>query len=185
MAIIDRTRLLTAEEYGELPDLGYPTELVRGQIVMMNRPAPRHGEVCLNVGYELKAFLKDHPLGRLAGNDSGVITGHEPDTVRGPDIAFFSYQRVPQGPLPTRYFNVLPELVLEVLSPSDRRNEVLAKVAEYLTAGVLRVCVVDVERELVTIFSPDAPEVQLTREQTLTLPEVLPGFAVPVAQLFA
>ena len=86
-------KLLTAEEYGELPDNGQPTELVRGRIVPLNMPAPRHGEICVVTIYLLKRFLEDHPLGRVVSNDSGVITERDPDTVRGGDLAFYSYQR--------------------------------------------------------------------------------------------
>ena len=185
MAIIEQTQLLTAEAYGELPDLGDPSELVRGKIVMMNRPYPRHGEVCLNIAFKLKQFLEQNPLGRLIGNDAGIVTERGPDSVRGPDIAFFSFQRVPPGPLPKGYLDVLPELVFEVLSPSDRRGETSAKVAEYLKAGVLRVCVVDPEREMITVFAPDVAELQLQRDQALSMPEILPGFSAPVAQFFA
>src|SRR3712207_2813725 len=120
--------LLTVEEYPALPDNGRPNELVRGRVVPMNMPAPRHGEICVKVVRILGRFLDENDIGRLVSNDSGVITERDPDTVRGADVAFYSYQRVPRGPLPRHYLRVAPELVFEVRSPSDRWSQILAKV---------------------------------------------------------
>jgi Uma2 family endonuclease len=178
-------KLMTAEEYGLLPDLGRPTELVRGRVVTMNMPFPRHGEICGNSVHIVKSYLDTNDMGRVVSNDSGVITEHDPDTVRGADVAFYSYQRIPRGPLPPHYLSVAPELVFEVRSPGDRWREILAKVAEYLAAGVLRVCVLDQQTETMTVYSPDEPEVKLARDQELVLPDILPGFAVRVDRFFA
>lgn len=178
-------KLMTAEEYGLLPDLGRPTELVRGKVVTMNMPTPRHGEICFNTGYIVRSYLEAHDVGRIVSNDSGVIVARDPDTVRGVDVGFYSYKRFPKGPLPQGYHSVLPELVFEVRSPGDRWRDILAKVAEYLAAGVLRVCVLDQATETITVYSPDEPEVKLTRDQELVLPDILPGFAVRVARFFA
>src|SRR5947208_15438512 len=99
-------RLLTAEEYLELPDRGIPTRLVRGRVVEMNVPAPRHGEICVNIAMLIGPHVKANKLGRLVSNDGGVITHRAPDTVRGADVAFYSYSRVPPGPLPRGYLTV-------------------------------------------------------------------------------
>ena len=138
--------LLTAEQFGERPDPGYPEELVRGRIVRMPPPKPRHGEICIQVAYLLRRYLEEHDLGRVLGNDSGIITERDPDTLRGADIAFYSYDRVPKGPLPDDYLTVVPELVIEVRSPSDRWPKVFQKVGEYLAAGVSVVVVLDDHR---------------------------------------
>jgi hypothetical protein len=81
---------MTAEQYGRLPDLGYPTELVRGQIKVIDQPYPSHGAICATVTTLLSNFVREHGLGRVVGNDSGVVTERNPDTVRGPDVAYFS-----------------------------------------------------------------------------------------------
>jgi Uma2 family endonuclease len=178
-------RLLTAEEYGELPDLGGPSELVRGQIMMMNMPASFHGKICFRIAYLLQRYLDDHDLGHVLTNDSGVITGRDPDTVRGADVAYYSYARVPRDYPRKGYWPAAPELVFEVLSPSDQESETLVKKDEYLQAGVLLVCIVAPERQCVTVFSTDHPAVVLTAKETLEFPSVLPGFKVQVGQLFA
>src|SRR5262249_2503592 len=135
--------LMTAEQFRLLPDDGRRLELVKGKVVEMTVPAPRHGFVCGRVVYRLSRFLEDRSEGRVVCNDSGIVPERSPDTVRGGDVAFFSYGRLPRGPLPMGYIDVMPELVFEVLFPSDRWGVVLAKVAEYLKAGVTVVCVLD------------------------------------------
>src|SRR4051812_27124683 len=92
--------LLTAEQFADRPDPGYPEELVRGRIVRMPPPRPRHGATCGNAYYVLRMFVDQNDLGRVFCNDTGVITERGPDTVRGADVAFYSYDRVPKGPLP-------------------------------------------------------------------------------------
>ena len=90
----------------------------------MPPPGRRHGQVCAQVGYLLRRFLEEHELGHVLSNDSGVITERGPDTVRGPDIAFYSYDRIPKGPLPPSYGPEIPELVFEVRSPGDRWRKI-------------------------------------------------------------
>ena len=126
-ASVTTPALLTAEEFAQRPDPGYPEELVRGRIVPLPMPKPRHGEICNRVGRILGDCAEDRDLGRVLSNDTGVITERGPDTVRGADISFYSFARVPKGPLPDRYLDTPPDLVVEVLSPSDRWPKVLAK----------------------------------------------------------
>jgi Uma2 family endonuclease len=99
-------------------------------------------------------------------------------------VAFYSYNRLPKGPLPQSYGPEIPELVIEVRSPSDRWVNLLAKVAEYLAAGVLAVLVLDEESQTALLQLPDAMPRRLSTEDELTLPAILPGFAVTVRQFF-
>ncbi len=176
--------LSTAEEFGRRPDPGYPEELVRGRIVRMPPPGSRHGKVCDYTAYQLGRYLEDHDLGHVLTNDSGVITERGPDTVRGADVCVYRYERVPKGPLPTGYLDVTPDLVFEVLSPDDRWRKALAKVAEYLEAGVQVVVVLDPERRKLHLFEGDEPTRILTDEDELMLPNVLGDFRVPVRRSF-
>jgi Uma2 family endonuclease len=178
--------LLTAEEFLDLPDLGYPSELVKGRIVKMNVPGVRHGRVCLRIGQILQNFLDEHDLGRAVCNDSGVVTERGPDTVRGADVSYYSYASIPKDqPLPVGYAHDPADLVFEVLSPRNTWPTVLVKVGEYLNAGVSVVCVADPEHEVVIKHLPDRPPERLSGSDVLTLPELLPGFTVPVARFFA
>jgi Uma2 family endonuclease len=176
--------LLTADEFRRLPDDGRPKELKRGRVLPTNRPAPRHGEICVQTIYLLRSFLEYHRLGRLVSNDSGVVTEHDPDTVRGPDVAFYSSKRVPPGPLPQEYLSVVPELVFEVRSPGDRWGQILAKVSEYLEAGVSVVCVLDQMTERCHVYRNEEEIQVFLPDQELTLPDVLPEFRVVVRRFF-
>ena len=179
-------KLLTAEEFARLPDDGVLEELVRGRIVKMPMPRARHGQACSTICYLLTHFSKSQDLGHVLTNDTGIITERDPDTVRGADVAFYSYSRVPKGPLPDRkYLSVAPEVVFEVRSPEDKWSMLNAKVAEYLEAGVLVVCVVEPLRGCVTVYTADEAPEKLTANDVLKLPNVLPGFSVPISELFA
>ena len=91
------TDLLTAEQFGTRPDPGYPEELVQGRIVTMRPATPRHGQICGEANRLLRGHVDRHDLGHVLCNDSGVITERDPDTVRGADVSFYSYARVPRG----------------------------------------------------------------------------------------
>lgn len=111
MASATSTSLLTAEEYMALPDeFDGPTELVKGVLVTIPPPWPRHGEICSRVAYLIGRYLEDHPIGRVLTNDSSMITERNPDSVRGPDVSYYSFDRVPKGPLPRVLLPVPPSL---------------------------------------------------------------------------
>jgi Uma2 family endonuclease len=185
-ASVTTPALLTAEEFARRPDPGYPEELVRGRPVPMPMPMPkpRHGEICNRAGRILGNWADDHDLGRVLSNDTGVITERGPDTVRGADLSFYSYTSVPKGPLPDRYLDTPPELIVEVLSPSDRWPKVLAKVAEYLEAGTIVVLVLDDQRRLAHLYRADGRTQVLGAEEELTIPDLLGEFRVRVGRFF-
>ncbi len=176
--------LMTAEEFGQRPDPGYPEELVQGRIVGMPPPDRRHGYVCLKAGRMFGNFVDEHDLGRVMSNDSGVITERDPDTVRGADVAYYSYARLPKGPLPSGYGPEVPELVVEVRSANDVWSEILEKVAEYLLAGVLMVVVLDPRAQTAHVFGPNEPPSTLGPDDELILPGILESFRVRVGRFF-
>jgi Uma2 family endonuclease len=177
-------RLLTAEDFRRLPDDGVPKELVRGKVVPKNVPAPRHGQICVKIVRLLSRHLDLHDDGHLVSNDSGVVTERGPDTVRGVDVAYYSFARVPRGPFPEGYLSVPPELVFEVLSPTDWWREVRSKAMEYLETGVTTVCVLDPTRQEVHAYNNDVPDRVFKADEELTLPEVLTEFRAPVRSFF-
>jgi Uma2 family endonuclease len=174
---------MTAEEFGRRPDLGYPEELVRGRIGPMSVPDRRHGQICNKTGRILGNFADEHDLGHVLSNDSGVVTERSPDTVRGADVAFYSYQRLPRGPLPKTYGTEVPELIVEVRSRNDRWPKLLAKVAEYLDAGVSVVVVLDDEETRAHLITPDSNQI-LDADSVLTFPDILPGVSCAVRRFF-
>ena len=180
---IATTPLITAEEYLRLADDGALTELVRGRRVMMNRPYTDHGYRMGEIAAIIRDFVRAHNLGRVVVGDAGVVTQRDPDTVRGSDIAFYSFDRVAPGPTPKECWPA-PELAVEILSPHDRWQDLYTKIGEYLDAGVNCVIVVDPVDRQVQTYTPDHPVRIWNEQETLTLSTGLPGFSVPVASLF-
>lgn len=172
--------LLTAEEFRLLPDNGRLQELVRGRVVDMPLPAPRHGYYCGNICRILRIHVQANGLGRVMTNDSGIITERGPDTVRGGDVVFYSYTRLPRGPLPEGYLEVVPELVFEVRSPTDRLSKITQKVGEYLDAGVLVVCVLDPGKESMGVYRADELALRLDSDDEFALPDLLGDFRIKV-----
>jgi Uma2 family endonuclease len=184
MSTVAPDKLLTAEEFRCLPNEGRRRELVRGRVVEMNVPTPRHGQICTKIIRILGRYLDDHDIGHLISNDAGVPTAHDPDTVRGVDVGFFSYGRLPPGPLPEGYLEAIPELVFEVRSPTDRWVRIVAKAAEYLNAGVSFVCILDPATRTAHVYGADQPTRVFGPDQEWPLPEVLGEFRTPVRAFF-
>lgn len=159
-------------------------ELVRGVVKELPMPGAQHGKICIRMGRYLDAFVDQHGLGHVMGNDTFIKLRRDPDTIRGADVCFISYDRLPRGPVPRGLLDVVPELVVEVRSPSDTWTEVIGKVLEYLAAGVRAVGDFNPERQAVAVYRAAADEEHFSLEQDLTIPDLLPGFSVPVRKLF-
>ena len=184
MSVAPSEKLMTIEEFSRLPDDGRPKELVRGRIVFMNVPGIRHGEICSNIVLIVGNFVREHDRGRVVSNDSGVVTDRSPDTVRGPDVSYYSYTRMLKGPGPSGYHSLPPEIAFEVRSPHDAWSEIIGKVAELLTAGIATVCVFDPETESVHLYFGYKPVEVLHGEQELTFSGILDEFSVAVEEFF-
>ena len=175
---------LTAEDFAALPDTGPRTELVRGRIIELPPTNLEHGLVCNEIAFHLTIAAKRHGSGRVVTNDSGVITEHDPDSVRGPDVTYYSNAKIPPAEQRRGYSEKLPDLVVEVRSPGDRWPEMVQKAAEYLAAGVPVAVVLDPDTRSAHVFHADRPNRVLGPDETLTLPDLLPGFAVRVGAIF-
>jgi Uma2 family endonuclease len=178
-------QLLTAEEFMNLPDPpdGSQQELIRGVIVTMPPPKGRHGVCCAALVRVVGNHVHDNRLGTLTANDTGVILEHSPDTVRGPDIAFWSAERVKE--IPDGYFEIPPDLAIEVVSPSDTHTKLQEKVRLYIKNGVRMVWLVDPELRIVTIYRTTGEARTLEENDTLSGDEVLPGFSCQVSAFFS
>lgn len=176
-------RLISLDEFARLPNLGQPSELVLGKVVLMNVPAGSHGKYQLNIGRALGRYLDRYDVGHLTG-EVGVVTRRDPDSLRAPDVAFYSYGRLPPGETPAGYWNVSPELAFEVRSQFDRWVEIVAKVGEFLSAGVQVVAVLDPQERKLHVYSADRPTLILGENESFPvgdfLPEVLPGCSLAV-----
>jgi Uma2 family endonuclease len=175
---------MTADEFAAIRADGRSFELVAGELVEMNRPKPRHGKIVFRIARIVGQFVEDHDLGHWFGGDAGIVTMQDPDTVRGPDAAFASYERIPREADDDHYFLVAPELVFEVLSRCDRWVDVLDKVSEYLRAGVDVVCLLDPAARTLQIHRSEVPPAVRNETDSFELPEILPGFLCQVADFF-
>jgi Uma2 family endonuclease len=176
-------KLITAEEFAQLPDPadGSQQELVRGEIVTMPPPKGRHGVCCSKAVRRVGNFVDDHAMGIVVCNDTGFILERDPDTVRGPDISFWSRQRLPV--LPEEYIAIPPDLAIEVISPSDVFSVVQRRVREFLASGVRLVWLIDPENRAVTVYRKGRPAQELEESDELTGEDILPGFVCKVADL--
>ena len=140
--------------------------------------------IALRMGGLLLDFVESRGLGVVLGAETGFRIASNPDTVRAPDVAVIRNQGIGGG-LPDGFFPGAPDLAVEVLSPNDRAGDVLAKVQDWLNAGTAAVWVVDPKTQTVTIYGADRKAAILTSTDTLSGGDLLPGFSVPVADLFA
>ena len=173
--------LMTAEEllHASIPDKD--VELVRGVLVVREPPGLRHGRVAVNLAVCLAGHVRARDLGQVYV-EAGFTLARDPDTVRAPDVAFISGARV-RDPEPVGYSDIAPDLVVEIVSPRDRPGEVLAKVADWLSAGTRLVWIVDPERRLARNYRHDGTETIVTVEGALDGEDVLPGFTGPLASI--
>jgi Uma2 family endonuclease len=157
-------------------------ELIRGVLVVREPAGWRHGLVAMNLGVEIGVHARRTGAGRVFAAETGFQLASDPDTVRAPDVAFVTRERVPVTET-TGYAAAAPDLAVEVLSPGDRPGEVLAKVAEWLSAGARLVWVVDPERRLARVYRHDGSESIATADGALDGEDVLPGFTCPLAAI--
>lgn len=180
-----RTRPVTAEELLRMPDDGFRYELVRGELRKMPPAGNEHGYRALELSSELRNHVKANGLGRVYAAETGFRVHSDPDTVRAPDAAFVSRERLEQvGPV-EGYWPSAPDLAAEVVSPNDRHTEVIEKALEWLDAGCRMVLVVDPKQHTVTVYRSREDIRILAEGDTLDGAGVIPGLSLPVTEIFA
>jgi Uma2 family endonuclease len=175
-------KLITAKEFAALPDDGKRYDLVKGALVEMGRPKPRHGHLAIRLGSAVNVFVDSHNLG-IVTTESGYVLARDPDTVVGPDVAFLSKARLEKPDL-DEYIPLAPDLAVEIVSPNDRAQEINDKVNAYLAAGT----------RLVWTLYPDSQEVHVHQgngtiqvikiDGVLDGGDALPGFTLPLREIF-
>ena len=173
------TKPMTADELLEMPDDGMSYELVKGELQMAPPPGSEHGEVTMNLAAPLFQQVKKSHLGIVYAAETGFKLESNPDTVRAPDIAFVRQETVDQTGRSTGYRVGAPDLVVEVLSPSDTIGTVEAKVKQCLER------IVSPRLKTVTVYRSLSDIVTLTEKDTLDGGDVVPGFQINVADIFA
>src|SRR5438552_8694105 len=175
--------LMTADELlrTHLPDKH--VELVRGVLLVKEPPGYVHGEITARLTKLLINHVDARDHGIVLAAETGFKLTSDPDTVRAPDIALIRRERLPD-PRPTGYAELAPDLVVEVLSPNDRPGEVLAKVADWLSAGTSLVWVVDPARRRARVYRADGSDASVDTDGALDGEDVMPGFTCTLRRVF-
>jgi Uma2 family endonuclease len=175
--------LMTAEQLLQNDIPHKSTELVRGQLIVREPPGTYHGQISARLLIELGTYVKTHQLGEVFGQDTGFKIESNPDTVRAPDVAFITRDRLP---LVTRrgYSALAPDLIAEVLSPDDRPGQVTENIGEWLRAGVRLAWVLDPEQRTARLHRPDGSVSLIEPDGALDGESVLPGFRCALADLY-
>ncbi|MDQ3459237.1 MAG: Uma2 family endonuclease [Deinococcota bacterium] len=179
-----RTRPVTAEELLMMPDDGFLYELLRGELRKMSPAGHQHGKVAMRIGWRLARHVVANDLGEVYAAETGFKIASNPDTVRAPDVALVSRPRVEAVGDVEGYWPGAPDMAAEVLSPEDTYTELEEKVVEWLSAGTCMVIVLDPRKRTATVYRSLTDIVILSEERALDGGEVVPGWTVPVAELF-
>jgi Uma2 family endonuclease len=163
-------------------------ELVDGELVPVMPANPRHGELIVEIAALLRTFVKAEQLGRVFV-DAWVRLGLErdPERVRAPDVAFVSNPKLREsGGVPHDYFRVVPDLVVEIQSPTNQRkpHDFQQRIRDYLDAGVSLLWVIYPEARYAIVFHADGSARVVREHESLDGETVLPGFEVPLRELF-
>ncbi|HKQ61065.1 MAG TPA: Uma2 family endonuclease [Candidatus Polarisedimenticolaceae bacterium] len=177
-------RLVTMADLEALPEDGQLHELTAGMLLAEPAPFARHGAVAARILLLVGGYVDARGLGVVLGNDAGFLLASDPDTVRGPDVAFVARRRWEAAGELRGYFPGPPDLAIEVLSAETRESDVHAKVADYLSAGTPLVWVVDPDRRRVRVYRSLLAPRALGVHERLDGEDVLPGFSVAVEELF-
>jgi Uma2 family endonuclease len=177
------TQLMTIEEFAEISEPGR-YDLIRGELICMSPASTRHGIIGSRFNTALVMFVTPQQLGEIPTSDTGYVLNDDPPVVVCPDVSFIRADRVPSDERLDEFFHGPPDIAVEVVSPSDRMADVNAKVDEYVLAGTPLVWVVEPRRRAVTVYRPDGSTHVLREVDALDGGDVLPGFSLPLADIF-
>ena len=175
-------KLMTAEELLLMPDDGLQRELIRGVLTEDMPPGYEHGVVEFRIGRLLGNFVEENDFGEILGGDSGFLLERNPDTVRGPDVAWVAPGRL-EGRV-DGYAELAPDLVIEVKSPSNSNREMADRALMWLNHGTGMSVVADPLAITLTVYRPGQPPQVLSESDVFDGGDVLPGFAEPVWSFF-
>jgi Uma2 family endonuclease len=175
---------MTAEELYDLPDQGTPCELVRGERRVMAPAGYDHGRIESKLAYALSHFVVQRSLGAVLTSDTGFLLARNPDTVRAADVTFLRRERVEPPNRSGPYYPGPPDLAVEIVSPTDRTGEIDEKVQDWLDHGCQVVWLVNPKWRTVTVYRSRTDIKVLTEADTLDEAALLPGFSLPVRQVF-
>jgi Uma2 family endonuclease len=176
---------VTAEQLMELSqDDAHRYELMQGDLIVMSPAGHRHGEIALLLGSAILVHARQHSLGKTYAAETGFRLTHHPDTVLAPDVSFVRTENLTPDRMAGPFMIGAPDLVVEVLSPSDTAGRTDVKVQTWLRHGAQLVWVVEPESATVTVHRATGTVTHLRAGDSLDGEQLLPGFSYPLAQLF-
>ncbi len=177
-----RKRPMTAREFAKrYVDVPF-CELERGEVIHLSAGGLAHSRCTGNAYFLLEQWSRQTGLGRAFTGETGLITEHDPDTVRGADVAYFSYQRLPTERRPPGFSTVPADLVVEVVGKGQGWDRLVEKAREYLRMGVDRVWILDPQRRTMHVVQGEAEPMPVQDE--VRDEAILPGFRCHVAEFF-
>ena len=177
------TGTVTGPDLLAMGDIG-PCELIDGVIVRMSPAGGLHGFIESGLALLVGGFIRDRKVGICMVGEIGIYIRHDPDRIRGADLAVWSNEKLPDGP-PAGFVEVAPDLVVEILSASDRWADVRQKIDDYFSIGVDSLWIVDPGEETVYVYHSASQRTALGTGDTLAGTGPLTGFTLPVSELFA
>jgi Uma2 family endonuclease len=171
---------MALEDFERLPKDGFKYELLEGALIM-TPTGLQHEAIGMSLTRLLLKYLDEHSVGYLFGSSAGYRLPDE--TILSPDLSFVRKEKLPRGRFPSGYGNFAPDLVVEIISPSDRVVDVEGKVQKYLANGTPVVWVIHPGLRSATVYHTDGRARQLFDKDTLDGEEVLPGFACQLADI--
>ncbi len=168
-----------------MPEDGSRYEVVRGELRKMPPAGSEHGYIALRIASRLERYVEANGLGRVYTAETGFKLASDPDTVRAPDAAFVSRVRVEGVGHVTGYWPGAPDLAVEVVSHGDTHAKVVEKALAWLEAGCRMVLVADPERRTVTSYRSLDDIHILTEGGAIAGADVVPGWELPVAEIFS
>lgn len=176
------TGQITWQAFEQLPDGdGWHREVVEGELIVLPPPKSKHSLIADAV-YEALRPLKERRIARVLF-EAGYKLSNDPPTWIVPDVSVLRRERV-QATSGDDYFTGSPELAVEVVSPSETARDLNRKIDALLAGGSLAVWVIYPEEQEVRVFVPGGTSYIRMVNETLTIPELLPGWELPVAKLF-
>lgn len=175
---------VTAEDLLRMPDDGLRRELVEGEVRTMTPAGNVHGRIAIRVAARLFQHVEANDLGVVLAAETGFKIASDPDTVRAPDVAFVLRERVEAAGDLEGYWPGAPDLAVEVVSPNDAYAEVEEKVADWLAAGTGMVVVVNPRGRTATVRLSVKDITVLGEGDVLDGGNVVPGWTLPVADIF-
>ncbi len=180
---------LTYEQYLAEGTINRRYEILDGVRHWMPNPTVRHQDILFNIATAFKAFSRSSGEGRMVVAACDVLVTYAPLKTRQPDILFISHERFgDRAPLDPSALDPAPELVVEILSPSDTRAVLAGKLRDYRRVEVRECWVVSIEAQTVEVLrlTPEAEESQAVFSGMGNVSSaVFPNLLVPVADIFA